>query len=76
MAETIRGPYGLVLPHARAWRMLRAMTQGELAQAADISRATVARAETGGAISMQNVRKLAAALGISVEELQRAPTGY
>jgi transcriptional regulator with XRE-family HTH domain len=66
-------PYGLTLPHARAWRRRRAMTQGELAQAAGISRVTVNRAERGGAISMENVRKLASALGITVDQLQRAP---
>lgn len=61
--------YGVVLPHIRVWRMSRALTQLELAKAAGVSRATVVRAESGGTISMENIRKIAGVLGVSAEDL-------
>lgn len=66
MAEKIRGR---TIPYLRAWRLEKTMQQGELAEAADVSRSTVLRAEAGGIVSFTNIRKLATALDISVNEL-------
>ena len=63
------GRRGLPLPYLGAWRLSQAITQGELAAAAGIARGTVARAEAGEPIALANVRKLAAALGITVQQL-------
>jgi transcriptional regulator with XRE-family HTH domain len=62
--------YGLMLPKLKHMRMRKAMTQLELAKLAGVARATVNRAERGEIVSFANVRKLAAALGVSVEQLQ------
>lgn len=67
MAEKTRG---LPLPYLRAWRMKKLLAQGELAEASGLARATIARAERGDeVVNFVNIRKLAAALGISPEEL-------
>jgi hypothetical protein len=42
----------------------------------EVGRSTVLRAEDGGAISAANVRKLAAALGISVHQLLHEEPGH
>ncbi len=60
---------GLTVPRMEKWRLERALTQRELADAADVARSTIARAEAGEPISLANVRKLATALGLSVSEL-------
>ena len=70
MAEKIRGR---PLPHLRAWRIRRALSQPELADAAGVVRGTVARAERGGVVSFPNIRQLAAALQMSVEQLDEEP---
>lgn len=56
----------LRLPNLRAWRVERGMTAKQLAEAAGITRATVARLETGqhGATA-PTVAALARALGLS-----------
>lgn len=71
MAQKIRGR---TLPHLRAWRSAKLLTQIELAERAGVSRFTVKRAEHGDTIvGYASIRKLAAALGISAEELLGAP---
>lgn len=74
MAEKIRGR---PLPHLRAWRMHKLLGQGELAEVSGLARATITRAEQGDTIvSFANIRKLAAALGISTDDLlHREPAG-
>lgn len=62
---------GAVVPHLSAWRRSQALTQGELAIKAKVARSTVIRAEGGEPISLPNVRKVAEALGISVQQLLR-----
>ncbi len=54
----------------RTLRRLRAMSQEELAEASGVGRATISRIERGetGAHG-RTLRKLAAALGVDVEEL-------
>lgn len=58
------------LPHLRAWRADRGMTQEELAKQADVARGTILRAENGSALTILSAAKLAKALGVSVHELQ------
>ncbi len=64
---------GEKLPHLEAWRRYRALTQRELASEAKVSRMTVIRAEAGEPVSLPHVRALAAALGITLEQLYHAP---
>ncbi len=59
---------GVPAPYLRAWRLYYAMTQEELAKAAGVSHATVRSGEHGENIRQSSARKLAAALGISVEQ--------
>lgn len=67
MAERTRGR---PLPYLRAWRGKRLMGQVELAEASGLARATIARAEKGDeAVNYSNIRKIAAALGITTDEL-------
>jgi transcriptional regulator with XRE-family HTH domain len=62
---------GLVVPHLEAWRLDQALTQRELAAKAGVGRSTIMNAESGKPVSLPNVRKIAAALGISVHQLVR-----
>jgi transcriptional regulator with XRE-family HTH domain len=60
----------------REWRDKKLLTQDELAEQSGVGRSTVARAEKGDlAVNYSNIRKLAAALGISPEMLLQAPEG-
>lgn len=63
---------GVSLPALQAWRQKRLKTQTELAEAAGVSRATVANAERGTRIALDSAEKLARALDTTVEELRRA----
>lgn len=55
--------------------MYQALSQLDLAERSGVSRPTVTRAEAGEHISFANIRKLVAALGISVHELLREEPG-
>ena len=66
---------GVVVPSLQSWRLRRLKTQKELADAAGISRATVANAERGSRIAFVSAEKLAAALTTTVEALQATPDG-
>lgn len=74
MAEYVRGR---PLPYLKAWRMAKLMGQAELARAAGVTKGTMARAERGDeVVSFANIRKIAAALGVSTDELlSQAPDG-
>jgi transcriptional regulator with XRE-family HTH domain len=73
MAQKLRGR---ALPYLRAWRIHRALGQAELAEAAGTSRGTIVRAESGGVVSFANMRALAKALTVTVEQLvSEAPEG-
>jgi transcriptional regulator with XRE-family HTH domain len=73
MAEKMRG---LPLPYLKAWRIKKFIGQGELADMAKLARATVTRAERGDeVVSFANIRKLAEALGITPDQLLKAPDG-
>lgn len=73
MAMAEKEQRGATLPHLAAWRKYVALTQNELAQRADVSRATITRAERGEPVSLPNVRAIAKALDITVQQLYRAP---
>jgi transcriptional regulator with XRE-family HTH domain len=67
---------GLNIPQLAAWRLDRVMTQQELADAAGIGRNTISRAESGDAVSLANVHKLAQALRITTGDLlHTSPSG-
>ena len=54
----------------RVWRRYRGLTQAALAEAAGVSRVTVAEIETGRKQgSLQTLRALAGALGIGLDDL-------
>jgi transcriptional regulator with XRE-family HTH domain len=73
MAERTRGR---PLPHLRAWRDRKLLTQDELAEQSGVGRSTIARAEKGDeAVNYTNIRKLAKALNISPDELLSPPDG-
>jgi transcriptional regulator with XRE-family HTH domain len=61
---------GVLVPYLRAWRLRATLKQEELAERSGVSRPTVQRGERGETISIDNTRKLAAALGITVEQLR------
>ncbi len=71
MAEKIRG---VAIPHLKAWRIARTISQTELAEQAHVSRATITRAERGAIVSFPNVRTLAKVLGLTVAQMQREPS--
>lgn len=70
-----RGPRGVVLPQLKAWRLYRLMTQEDLRVAAGVGITTVIRAEHGQPVSLANVRKLAAALGVDAQRLMGEAPG-
>ena len=74
MAEYIRGK---PLPYLKAWRLHKNLGQSELAQMAGVTKGTMARAERGDeVVSFANIRKIAEALGLSVNDLlERDPEG-
>lgn len=69
-------PRGIVAPHLKAWRRKKLLKQWELAEKAGVARATIVRGERGGTLSLDNLRKLADALGITPEQLRdTSPNG-
>ena len=70
---TMRAPRGVFTEHLRAWRAYRALNQVELSKAANVGLSTIIRAEKGKNIRASNARKLAAALGIAVEDFHQLP---
>lgn len=66
---------GVTLLSLQAWRLKRLKTQVELAEAAGVSRATVANAERGLRVAYTSAEKLATALETTVDELRAAPEG-
>jgi transcriptional regulator with XRE-family HTH domain len=64
----------LKLPRLREVREIRGLSQGALAEKADVSRDSISNYETGHREAYPSTaRKLANALGVSVEELERSP---
>ena len=61
---------GVPLPYLREWRLWVLLKQEELAEKAGVSRPTIQRGERGETLSIDNIRKLAAALNITVEQMR------
>lgn len=61
---------GVTVADLKGWRLRATLTQGQLAGKAGVARATIVRGEGGGTLSIPNVQALAAALGITVEQLR------
>ena len=57
----------------RAWRERKLITQRELAARSGVGLATIVRIEHGEAGRISTLRRLAAGLDVSAEELQRGP---
>lgn len=57
------------LRNLRAWRKHAELTMEQLAERADVNKNTISAAEHGHRVTRRIVRKLAAALDISVEQL-------
>jgi mRNA interferase RelE/StbE len=54
----------------RAWRNFRRLTQMQLAEKAQVNRVQIADIEAGKSVgSVETVRKLAAALGVTIDDL-------
>jgi transcriptional regulator with XRE-family HTH domain len=77
MMATIQGHEmpvtNLYLPHLRAWRLRRLLSQTELAHNSLVSRPTVVRAEHGGPVGALTAERLAQALGVKVQQLESEP---
>ncbi len=58
------------LPHLRAWRLSKLMTQRGLAKAAGVAESTVVRGEMGEPVAALSAAKLAKALGVSLRQLR------
>jgi transcriptional regulator with XRE-family HTH domain len=63
----------LYLPHLRAWRLRKLLSQTELAKRSLVSRMTVNRAEHGGPVGALTAERLAQALSVTVEQLEAKP---
>ena len=62
------------LPHLRAWRLHRGLTQDQLAERAGVQQSTVYRLEVLGLSAHRpTLRVLADALGITADELLAGP---
>ena len=74
VAERTRG---VPIPHLRAWRQAKYLSQLELGERAGLSRITITRAERGESVSFPNIRKLAEALGVTPDDLAHTdPPAY
>jgi transcriptional regulator with XRE-family HTH domain len=63
----------LYLPHLRAWRLHKLLSQTELAKRSLVARMTIVRAEHGGPIGALTAERLAQALGVKVKQLESEP---
>ena len=69
------GALGVALPSLKAKRVDAALRQTELAERAQVARATIQRAERGENVSLVNARRLAEALNVTVEQLRASAPG-
>jgi transcriptional regulator with XRE-family HTH domain len=61
------------LERTKEWRESRGLTQRELAAAANVGQPSIPRIERGQSVTPPTARKIAAALGITVADLQANP---
>jgi transcriptional regulator with XRE-family HTH domain len=73
MGSTLAGATTVTTPALRYWRTQAALRQSELAKRAGVHETSVRRGESGAAVQLATVRKLAEALGVTPAELQRRP---
>jgi transcriptional regulator with XRE-family HTH domain len=64
------GRIRVALPYLRAWREERVLTQDELSERSKVSKSTIVRVERGEVAIVSTVGKLAAALGLTREQLR------
>lgn len=64
-----RASHRRALPHLKAWRVYRLLSQAKLAQAAGVGEMTVVRLERGGEANELTIYKLAKALDVPVQRL-------
>jgi predicted transcriptional regulator len=60
-------------PSLLHWRMQKGLIQVQLAQRADVDRATIQRLEAGGEARLSTITKLAAVLDVTPAQLQAQP---
>lgn len=60
---------GIPLPYLRAWRNSKYLMQKELADKSGVTETTISRLENGEPARIDTIAKLAAALGVSREQL-------
>jgi len=60
-------------PALRYWRLRRMLTQGELAEQANVPRSAIARLEASGVARPSTIRKLAAVLRVAPDDLRQSP---
>lgn len=60
-------------PSLLYWRMQKGLIQVQLAQRADVDRATIQRLEAGGEARLSTITKLAAVLDVTPAQLQAQP---
>ena len=61
------------IPYLRAYRLAKQWTLDDLHHRSDVAVATLSRVENGGTAYPATARRLARALGISVEQLLNEP---
>jgi len=68
-------PWGIPLPHLRAWRTYHDLSRKQLASQAGLTKYTVTNIELGryGGASYLTIAKLAKALGITTTQLIESP---
>lgn len=70
----LSGLMGVLVPSLRYFRVkVRAYSQDELAERAQLDRGTISKGERDKPLRYASVRQLAAALEVRVEELQAPP---
>ncbi|HEY1293661.1 MAG TPA: helix-turn-helix transcriptional regulator [Chloroflexota bacterium] len=74
MTEEMAGSYSAwAVPSLRTIRWSKTLTQTDLAKRSGVSRTTIVRLEAGELAYAGTIRKLAKALGVSVNALQAEP---
>jgi DNA-binding XRE family transcriptional regulator len=64
-----RTPTRRALPHLKAWRVYRLLSQAKLAETAGVGEMTIVRLERRGEANEITIYKLAKALGITVQQI-------
>lgn len=73
MTGSSEGKRGAQVLHLRQWRRYSLLTQSDLAEKAGVTKGTIIRVEAGGFMNYANIKALAAALGITPQQLLAGP---